>query len=126
MDPTASHGIVLCDDLLFSSRVSATARSLGADMTTARSPAVLLQLARERPPRLVILDLANPGLNVTELIAAWKVEGKLPFLVAFGSHVDAVALQAAREAGCHLVLPRSKFVELLPMKLATWLDGKAE
>lgn len=123
---TTSNGIVLCDDLMFSSRITATARSLGADMKTARSADVLTQLAREKAPSLVVLDLANPGLSVTDLIAGWKAEGKLPFLVAFGSHVDAAALQAARVAGCNLVLPRSKFVELLPVKLASWLEGKSE
>ncbi|MBM4069521.1 MAG: response regulator [Planctomycetes bacterium] len=126
MEPTAPYAIVLCDDLLFSSRITATARSLGADMTTARSSSVLTQRAQERAPSLVIIDLANPGLNLPDLIAACKADSKLPFLVAFGSHVDAAALQAARAAGCDLVLPRSKFVEQLPEKLAAWLAGKAE
>lgn len=120
------RGIVLCDDLMFSSRITATARSLGADMKTVRSSAELKNLTREQAVSLVIVDLANPGLNLAELIAGWKAAGQLPFLVAFGSHVDAPALQAARDAGCNLVLPRSKFVEQLPTKLPGWLAGKPE
>jgi hypothetical protein len=42
-------------------------------------------------------------------------------VVAYGSHVDTATLRAAREAGCDVVLPRSKFVEELPTALPTWL-----
>ena len=35
----------------------------------------------------------------------------------------AAGLRAAREAGCDLVLPRSKFVEELPRALPGWLGG---
>jgi hypothetical protein len=45
----------------------------------------------------------------------------IPRVVAYGSHVDAQGLAAARAAGCDLVLPRSKFVEELPTALALWL-----
>ena len=45
----------------------------------------------------------------------------MPRLVAYGSHVDAEALRAARAAGCDPVLPRSKFVDDLPAALPGWL-----
>jgi hypothetical protein len=43
-----------------------------------------------------------------------------PRVVAYGSHVDAAGLRAARAAGCDIVLPRSQFVEELPGKLKEW------
>ena len=45
----------------------------------------------------------------------------MPRMVAYGSHVDAAVLRAAREAGCDPVLPRSKFVEELPRALPEWM-----
>ncbi len=126
-EATQRWGTVLCDDLIFTSRITGTARSLATEIKPARSPADLLNLTRETPPSLVIIDLANPGLNLPELLSQFRSEGiKSPFVVAFGSHVDTRTLQAARDAGCNLVLPRSKFVDDLPRKLAGWLEGKPE
>jgi hypothetical protein len=45
----------------------------------------------------------------------------MPRVIAYGSHVEAATLHAAREAGCDLVLPRSRFVEELPVSLGAWL-----
>ena len=39
------------------------------------------------------------------------------------THVDAAGLRAAREAGCDPVLPRSQFVEALPLRLAEWVTA---
>jgi hypothetical protein len=44
--------------------------------------------------------------------------------VAYGPHVHAAALRAAREADCDPVLPRSKFVEDLPRALPAWMTGQ--
>ncbi len=53
---------------------------------------------------VVLVDLARPG--VVEALAAGGIAGRL---VGFGSHVDTATLDAARAAGCHEVLPRSRF-----------------
>lgn len=119
--------VLLCDDLIFSSRITGTARSLAIDMRTARATTDLLAILPEGEPKLIILDLGNPGLDLAKLFAALKERASdPPFMVAFGSHVDAAGLQAARAAGCNLVLPRSKFVDELPRKLTSWLDGRGE
>ena len=117
-------GILLCDDLMFTSRVTGTARDLGVTVRPARSVEALEGLARQAMPACVILDLANPTLKVADLLA-WLREhsSAMPVIVAYGSHVDTATLRAAREAGCDLVLPRSKFVEKLPGDLPTWLAG---
>lgn len=127
MNPEQSAcAILLCDDLMFSSRITGTARSLAINMRTARTIADLLAILPEAKPKLIILDLANPGLDLAKLFAALTERaGDAPFVVAYGSHVDAAGLQAAREAGCNLVLPRSKFVDELPNKLTSWLNQRA-
>lgn len=114
-------GLVLCDDLIFTSRIVGTARGLGIDVTPARSVAALKGLAQHQAPRCVIVDLAHPGLSIGDLIN-WLGETCVPApaVVAYGSHVDTATLRAAREAGCAIVLPRSKFVEELPTKLEEW------
>jgi CheY-like chemotaxis protein len=116
-------GLLLSDDLMFASRITGTARSLGLIVKPARSVDVLENLARQESPGCVILDLANPSLHVSELLG-WLREtcSPMPRVVAYGSHVDAAGLKAARDAGCDVVLPRSAFVEQLPVTLREWLE----
>jgi DNA-binding NarL/FixJ family response regulator len=115
-------GYLLSDDLMFTSRVTGTAQALGLNVLTARSADVLLDLARKQKPACVLIDLANPGLSLPELLRQLEsLAEPRPRVVAYGSHVDAAGLRAAREAGCDLVLPRSKFVEDLPTALPEWL-----
>ena len=116
-------GLLLSDDLIFTSRITGTARSLGLTLKPARSAAVLETMARQQTPCCVIVDLANPGLNVPDLLIHLReICAPMPRVVAYGSHVDAAGLRAAREAGCDLVLPRSKFVEELPGELPAWFS----
>jgi CheY-like chemotaxis protein len=117
-----SLGLLLSDDLIFTSRITGTARGLGLTVKVARSSDLLLTLARQQTPTCVLIDLANPGLSVPELIRQLEeICSPRPRVVAYGSHVDAEGLRAAREAGCDLVLPRSKFVEDLGRDLPNWL-----
>jgi DNA-binding NarL/FixJ family response regulator len=115
-------GLLLSDDLIFTSRILATARAHGLAMTAAKTQEALLAKVMESPPSGVILDLHNPTLDVPEFLAALKLLGS-PRVVAYGSHVDAERLKAARQAGVDLVMPRSQFVAKLESDLASWLNG---
>jgi CheY-like chemotaxis protein len=126
---TTPPGLLLSDDLIFTSRITGTAGSLGLTVKAARSADALLEMARQQPPDGVIVDLANPGLDVPELLRRLReVCPVMPRVTAYGSHVDAAGLKAARDAGCDLVLPRSAFVEKLPQDLPDWLtlSGRRE
>jgi len=117
----APVGLLLSDDLIFTSRITATARALGLTIQVARSAAALLPLAGQEMPRCVLIDLANPGLVLPELIRQLgEVCRPRPRLVAYGSHVDTASLRGAREAGCDPVWPRSKFVEELEEAFLEW------
>src|SRR5215831_14570302 len=118
MTPSA---ILLSDDLIFTSRVVGTGRDLGLPIRTARNVDAVLKLSQQQNPTCVIVDLSNPGLRIAELIAGLGALTTRPRIVAYGSHVDTATLRAAREAGCDVVLPRSKFVEELPNVLPAWL-----
>ena len=116
------NGIVLTDDLIFFTRISGAARAVGLTVRQAKTAAELVVAARRLPPGGVILDLQNPGLDLPALLAELKGACPLmPRVVAYGSHVEAAALRAAREAGCDPVLPRSKFVEVLDAAVEGWL-----
>ena len=121
-EAAAPEGLLLADDLIFTSRITGTARGLGLTVRAARSADALIELARQAPPRAVLIDLSNPGLALPELLRRLaEVCPAAPRVVAYGSHVDTATLRAAREAGCDPVLPRSKFVEELPRALPQWL-----
>jgi CheY-like chemotaxis protein len=116
------HGLVLCDDLIFFSRVSGAARAAGLSVRMVRTAADLLAAAHPTPPAGIILDVHNPGLDLPALLAALKEAcPTMPRVIAYGSHVEAAVLRAARQAGCDRVLPRSQFVEELEGKIGEWL-----
>ena len=118
-------GLLLSDDLMFTSRITATARQLGMEIVAVNTQATLEQLAERQSPRCMILDLSNPGLDVVALFRRLReICEPAPFVVGYGSHVDTATLRAAREAGCNVVLPRSKFVEELPQALPEWFAGR--
>ena len=119
-----SHGLLLSDDLIFTSRITGTARADGLTVTPAGSAEALLTLAARQAPVCVLLDLHNPGLDLPELLR--RLEGvcpKRPRIVAYGSHVETAVLKAARAAGCDPVMPRSQFVEELEHSLPGWLGA---
>jgi CheY-like chemotaxis protein len=117
-------GLVLCDDLIFFSRIAGAARAAGLTVRQAKTTPELLALARQAVPGGVIVDLQNPGLDLpallTELRAACPA---MPRVVAYGSHVEAGALRSARQAGCDRVMPRSQFAEELEKDIGAWLVG---
>lgn len=118
------QGLLLSDDLIFSSKVTGTARAQGLVVKVHRTADSLLQAARATPPPSILLDLHYPGLDAPGLITQLAGCTPRPRLVGYGSHVDAAGLQAARQAGCDLVMPRSQFVKLLERDLASWLTPR--
>lgn len=117
-------GLLLSDDLMFTSRVTGTARDFGLTVRAARNSETLLALAAEAMPACVLLDLANPGLQIDAVVARLRQGAQRVAIVAYGSHVDTATLKAARAAGCDYVMPRSQFVEELPKALPGWLTRK--
>ncbi len=117
------HGFLLSDDLIFSSRITGTARAHGGTLTVFRDAEKLLDSFSE-DPLAIILDLHNATLDLPVLLACVLGYFKyIPKVIAYGSHVDAERLHAARTAGCDLVLPRSAFVKRLETDLPKWLSG---
>jgi DNA-binding NarL/FixJ family response regulator len=89
-------------------------------LRSVKTASELLQSAQQVPPRCIILDLQSPGLAIAEMVRALAALEPRPYLVGYGSHVDTATLKRAREAGCDVVWPRSKFVEELEQSLPVW------
>jgi hypothetical protein len=107
------HVLVLVRDLMFSSRIAATARAAAAPITLVRDPS---QLASAPDAPRLLLDLNLPG--AIDAAIQWKRAAPSREVIGFVSHVDAVTIARARGAGFDQVLPRSRFVEALPDLLA--------
>lgn len=108
-------GILLSRDLIFTSKVTGTAREMGHRVLVAGNLSLAQAMIEQWRPRVVFVDLAAGDLVAPPtLVALQGLAGAETPFVAFGSHVDAEALAAARAAGCAEVMPRSRFSGELP------------
>lgn len=112
--------LLLCDDLLFGSKVTTTGRAHGVPVAVARTPGQAVEKAAGAT--CAILDLNQQGMGLAELLPQLRAAG-VRRVIGFGSHVDRETLNAAREAGCDLVMPRSQFAKEVERKLTEWAAG---
>ena len=105
--------LVLVDDLMLWSRIEAAAKRLGKPAVRAQDAAAVAAAIDGGGVGRVLLDLDFRGFDALAEASRWKASKTPPTLVAFGSHVDAEALESARRAGFDRVLPRSRFVREL-------------
>jgi ActR/RegA family two-component response regulator len=125
-DATPRIGLLLTDDFLFISRVQGYARAAGFQVKSARTVGALFGLAADLKPSCVMLDVHVAGEKIGELVPTLKAIVPPPRVIGYGSHVAAEALQAARVAGCDLVVPNSRFVELLATDLPGWMSAESQ
>jgi PleD family two-component response regulator len=108
------------EDLLFRSKISETASSLGIEAAFPRNPRRVLVAIQESPPDLLVLDLNSARfepLALLESVRSDEATRDVP-TVGFLSHVQKDLAVAAREAGCDRVVARSAFTRDLPRILA--------
>ena len=103
--------LVAVDDLLFSSKIRATARQAGVELAFARTPEEILAQARTTSPALVIFDLNSSKTDPIATIGALKEDPLLAPIrvVGFASHVHTDLIASAQAAGADQVMPRSAF-----------------
>jgi DNA-binding NarL/FixJ family response regulator len=113
--------IAVVTDLIFSTKITGTAKALGAEVRVARNLGALkMHLDAQEAEGagggrgLVIVDLNASGVDPIEAVRVAKAHGSGVRVVAFLSHVQADLAAAAREAGADAVMARSAFVEKLP------------
>jgi DNA-binding NarL/FixJ family response regulator len=107
--------LIAVDDLLFSSKIRTVAKQAGVALAFARTPAEILDRAKQDRPALVIFDLDSAKTDPVRTIAAIKSDPALADIrtLGFASHVHTDLIGAARRAGAEQVLPRSAFASNL-------------
>lgn len=116
--PQSRTVLAVVDDLMFAVKIDAAARQSGVKVEYAKTHAEALEKAKELPS-VVLLDLNHNKVDVLKLIKAFKKDEDLKkvSLLGFISHVDGEKKQAAVDAGCDSVVPRSAFSVNLPQIL---------
>ena len=123
-DPSGAdgrRGLLLSRDLIFTSKITGTARALGHLVMVAGNRALACEMLRQWQPPVVFVDLSAGELTASEAILAYRLIAPDTPFVAFGSHVDTAALAAAAASGCDPVLPRSRFTTELPVIIVNYL-----
>jgi DNA-binding NarL/FixJ family response regulator len=118
--------LLLSDDLLDASKTIASARAAGIDIAQVRNVAALINRTSESLPASCIVDLHFPSVDIVALVAELARGAKRPRLIAYGSHVDAERLRAARLAGFDTVMPRSQYFEEMPTLIVEWAKSSAK
>jgi CheY-like chemotaxis protein len=106
-------------DMFFQARIAAAARARAVTvqfLTTLQAVEFVEDFA------LAIVDL-DARLDVLAAIRLLRARGPV---VAFGPHLDADKLKAARAAGAQRVLARSKFVAELPQLIDVGAEASVE
>lgn len=116
----ARRVVAAVEDLLFKSKISETANTLGVEALFPRSPKKLIEQASSSPPDLLVLDLNSARYEPLSLLREIKSDQALRDVpvVGFLSHVQKDLAIAARELGCDRVMARSAFTKNLPRVLS--------
>jgi hypothetical protein len=109
-----SDVVYLITDMLFSSKLRETAKTIGVTVQAAREPAAFAAAAREA--KLAIVDLRLPTA-----LAALEALGGHPGVrtIGFIDHEKTDVMDAARAKGCSDVMAKGQFANALPKLLAS-------
>lgn len=113
--------IAAVDDIFFSAKIDAAARIVGVELRQATDAHRLEEQLATLTPTLIVLDLNSKACAPLQAIRRIKADPRtreIP-LVGFLSHVQVDLQEAAREAGCDQILPRSIFSANLAQILRT-------
>lgn len=127
--PTAAKrgqaGLLLCRDLIFTTKVKGTAEALGYHIQVAGDVRTAQSAIESLCPQVVFIDLTAGEIASSQSLSSYfKLAGPDVWFVAFGPHVEEEALVAAKAAGCQVVLPRSKFAGDLPRLLQSYFSRR--
>jgi len=102
--------VALISDLMMQSQVSGAAPRAGVHVDIVASAEALVAKAESAQPRLVVIDLGHPGLDIREVVEQLKtVLPSTATILAFCPHVHKDLLTAATLAGCDTVISRGQF-----------------
>ena len=117
----SAHTIALVSDLMFSSKITATANSIGASISVVRTLEQLENELTSNPAITVMIDLEATAADPIEAITYCLLARPKPRIIAFGPHVNVDLLTKASQAGADDVMPRGAFTTNLPKLLTATL-----
>jgi hypothetical protein len=119
------RGLLLSRDLIFTTKITQTAAALGRQIAVASDAASARSFIEASRPPVVFVDLTAGEVVSPPAVRRYvELAGTDTWFVAFGPHVEADALAAAKSAGCQVVLPRSKFAAELPALLERYFSAR--
>lgn len=119
-------GLLLSRDLIFTCKVKGTAADLGHELIISGNDSEARSIIEVHKPRVVFIDLTATDMATPATLVAYQdLAGPTTWFVAFGPHVDVDALSMAKRAGCHVVLPRSRFSAELPAPMQRYFSQPA-
>lgn len=108
MNDPPHQGLLLCQDLMFVSKITNAADRLGLRIEATGNIAEGLRRVAGGGYHCVIVDLSLRPLAISDITSILPGAPPPP-VIAFGAHVDTARLEEARLAGCREVFPRSQF-----------------
>ena len=106
--------LILCPDLIFSTKIFSTAKALNLPAQGVRTLEALREKLTTATYSRLIIDLNATGIDPIAAIQLAKSLPTCPPIIAFLSHVQTELAAAAKAAGADQVLPRSAFSAKLP------------
>ncbi len=113
-DPPKISTLGLIRDILFRSRIDATAQALGKEVAYASDLEQARRKCGEIRPATVFIDLSDAAFTLPDVYKQIRAAVPEARLIGFASHVDLKTLNSARSAGFDLTLSRSEFTAKLP------------
>lgn len=114
--------VYLTNDLMFSSRVSAAAKSVGVAVRFVTTVEQAVEQASTADVRLVILDMNTAGIAPGEAVPRLRSAGRNPLsIIAYAPHVHTHKLDAATSANCDEVLTQGQFNRQIDQILSRYL-----
>lgn len=112
----ATGGRVLSclNDLLFTSKIREAAVAAGVAYRNARSIDALRDEWQAGEPKVVVVDLNATAFDPFDVLRFLKTEHPNTPVVCFMAHVDTELEARALEVGFADIMPRSRFVQVLP------------
>lgn len=108
----------LVDDVFFQAKLRTTADQCGVKLATVSATEAFLAEAARPEATLLIVDL-NARADAIAALEMLRDSGNHRPVIAFFSHVQTDLAHRAKSAGCHQVMPRSKFTQSLAAILAS-------
>ncbi len=110
--------LYLAADLIWASKIKATADALGIPCRPVRTMEMLEARLADSDVRALIVDLDVPEMAMTMIGRVRQEQRRKIRVLAFGPHVAREELHAAKEAGADDVLTRGAFDRGMPEVLA--------